>query len=114
MKALSVKQPYATWLVTGYKPVETRKWRTKHRGSILICAGKTVDVGISASFLYGVAVGIVDIVDVVSMTDDLWGQACCDFYAGACGWIMENPREIKPFPVIGQLGVFNVDYEEPK
>ena len=40
MKALTVWQPWATLLATGYKTVETRSWKTNYRGKILIHAAK--------------------------------------------------------------------------
>ena len=43
MKAISIRQPWAWLIVHGYKDVENRTWATKHRGPILIHAGKTLD-----------------------------------------------------------------------
>lgn len=43
MKVLSVKQPWAEFIASGRKTVETRTWRTKYRGPLLICADKTID-----------------------------------------------------------------------
>lgn len=43
MKALSVRQPWATLIVAGLKRVETRTWATRHRGPLLIHAAKTPD-----------------------------------------------------------------------
>ena len=43
MKAISIRQPWAWLIVNGYKDVENRTWSTKHRGPILIHAGKTLD-----------------------------------------------------------------------
>ncbi|RZK62259.1 MAG: ASCH domain-containing protein, partial [Pedobacter sp.] len=34
MKALSIKQPWATLISTGIKDIENRTWATKHRGRI--------------------------------------------------------------------------------
>ena len=39
MKALTVKQPYASLICCGLKNVENRSWTTKYRGTILIHAG---------------------------------------------------------------------------
>lgn len=39
MKALTVRQPWATALVSGWKTIETRSWRTKYRGRLAIHAG---------------------------------------------------------------------------
>lgn len=43
MKALTLIQPWATLIVSGHKRVETRSWRTRHRGPLLIHAGKKID-----------------------------------------------------------------------
>lgn len=40
MKCLSLYQPWASLVVTGRKSVETRGWRLRHRGPLLIHAGK--------------------------------------------------------------------------
>ena len=39
VRALSWKQPYASLMLHG--KIETRKWPTKYRGLVLICASKT-------------------------------------------------------------------------
>jgi activating signal cointegrator 1 len=41
MKALSLMQPWATLLICGEKTVETRSWRTSHRGLLAVHASKT-------------------------------------------------------------------------
>lgn len=41
MLALSLTQPWATLVVTGQKKIETRSWRTSHRGELGIHASKT-------------------------------------------------------------------------
>lgn len=38
---LSVRQPWASLIVAGIKPVENRNWYCAHRGPLLIHAGKT-------------------------------------------------------------------------
>lgn len=43
MKAITIKQPWATLIALGLKQFETRSWQTKHRGPIAIHAGKSVD-----------------------------------------------------------------------
>jgi hypothetical protein len=41
--ALSIKQPWATLLVYGYKSIEVRSWPTARRGRILIHAARVPD-----------------------------------------------------------------------
>ncbi|MUG44966.1 2-oxoglutarate dehydrogenase E1 [Paenibacillus woosongensis] len=43
MKAITIIQPWATFLALEEKRFETRSWATRHRGSIAIHAGKKVD-----------------------------------------------------------------------
>lgn len=43
MKAITIKQPWATLIALELKEFETRSWSTKHRGPIAIHAGKTID-----------------------------------------------------------------------
>lgn len=40
MKAITVWEPWASLLVGGFKSCETRGWESKHRGPLLIHAGK--------------------------------------------------------------------------
>lgn len=43
MKAITLKQPWATLIAEGLKEYEFRSWKINYRGEILIHAGKTVD-----------------------------------------------------------------------
>jgi hypothetical protein len=43
MKALTLKQPWATLVAEGIKKYEFRSWKTNYRGKILIHAGAGVD-----------------------------------------------------------------------
>lgn len=43
MKAITIKQPWATLIALGEKKFETRSWQTKYRGPLAIHAGKSID-----------------------------------------------------------------------
>lgn len=43
IKVITLKQPWATLVASGYKKYEFRSWNTKYRGEIYIHAGKGVD-----------------------------------------------------------------------
>lgn len=101
MKALSVKQPWASLIASGKKTIETRTRSTSHRGPLLICATKPD----------GMARCIVDIIDCRPMRAGDWKGACCEPYPNAWGWIIGSVTPIEPFPVRGQLGLF--DAAEP-
>ena len=38
MKALTIKEPWATLIISGYKKYEFRSWKTNYRGEIFIHA----------------------------------------------------------------------------
>jgi hypothetical protein len=40
MLALTIRQPWASLVAEGFKPVENRKWATRYRGELAIHAGK--------------------------------------------------------------------------
>ena len=43
MKAITIKEPWASLIINGYKEYEFRSWKTNYRGKILIHAGKTLE-----------------------------------------------------------------------
>ncbi len=53
--------------------------------------------------LTGCIVGIVDVVDCVEWHDSDW-------FNGPFGWVLANPRVLKPCPCKGKLGLFEFDY----
>lgn len=105
IKALSLKQPFASWVAEGRKTLETRVWSTDYRGDILICASQSGD-----GEPRGVALCIVTLKDIRPMVADDAEAACIDPYPHAKAWIIDNLRLLKkPFPVKGQLGLFDVE-----
>lgn len=44
MKALSLKQPWATLIAVGAKHIETRSWSTTYRGPLAIHASKSISL----------------------------------------------------------------------
>ncbi|MCY4541392.1 MAG: ASCH domain-containing protein [Rhodobacteraceae bacterium] len=106
MKALSVKQPWANLIASGRKTIETRTWATRHRGPLLIVSSKKPNIAPAGS-----AVAVAKLVDCRRMTKADEADACCSVYADAVSWILEDVRPIRPFPVKGSLGVYNVPYD---
>lgn len=104
MKALSLKEPWASKVLNGEKTIETRTWKTKHRGPLLLCASKQPKSSIS-----GHAFAVCTLVDVVPMTEEHEKDACCGVYEGAYAWILKDITPIEPFPVRGYQGLFDVD-----
>lgn len=105
MKALSVKQPWAGLIATGVKTIETRTWKTNYRGPLLICASAS-----PKSEFSGKAVCVVTLVDCREMTKSDEAAACCQIYPNAKAWVLRDVQLIEPFPVKGQLRIFEVNW----
>lgn len=109
MKALSVRQPWASLIASGQKTIEVRSWKTLYRGPLLICASRS-RCNADPTLPRGVAVCLVDLCDCRPFVPDSDTQAACfpgrpeDF-----AWVLSNPRPIHQFPVLGRLSLFEVD-----
>ena len=43
MKVLTIREPWASLIITGYKTYEFRSWKTNYRGKILIHSGLNIE-----------------------------------------------------------------------
>jgi len=109
MKALSIQEPYGSMILSGEKTIETRTWKTSHRGDLVICVSKKPH-----SSLSGFAICIATLVDCREMTEDDIEFAMCDIYPNAQSWVLQNVRKIELVTVTGRLGLFNIDDEKIK
>lgn len=104
MKAISIKEPWASYIYNGKKSIETRTWKTNYRGKILLCASKKPTSKIS-----GKAFAIANLVDIKPMTKEDVNYALCDVYPNAYSWFLDEIKTFDfPFKVKGSLGIFNV------
>jgi hypothetical protein len=104
MRTLSVRQPWASLIVSGRKDVENRSWPTSYRGPLLIHAGlRPAGPAIHCAGLpRGAIVGVVTMIDCVC--DHPSGQP------GAWHWLLKNARQLEqPIPAIGQLSLYELD-----
>jgi hypothetical protein len=96
MKAITVKQPWASLIVEGLKDIENRTWRTNFRGRVLIHAGMAKTSGMIIYYLnsaqhkefrgkfgwsgldflepLGEIIGSVEIVDCVINHTSIWAE----------------------------------------
>lgn len=109
MKAITIRQPWAALIVAGIKDIENRTWTTKYRGPLLIHVGATNWSPLSQFVpkaaipsLYSCILGVVDLVDVVESHPSPW-------FEGPYGWVLANPRPMRPVPIAGRLGLFEVE-----
>lgn len=128
MKALTIKQPWATLIMQGDKRFEFRSWQTKYRGDLLIHAGKSIDKsGMKRLAKYlpkelplGKILGKVTLVDCIEITpkvkDELLKENK-DIYTETSfkenyGWQLENVQIFdEPIEVNGHLSLWEYDIE---
>ncbi len=104
MKALSVREPWASLIAAGTKTVEVRSRRTHYRGPVLICASK------------GKALCIVNIVACRPIGASDRAKACIPDGQPLIGYawqLADVQRLTRPFPVKGRLGFFEVTLPPP-
>ncbi|HEX4214728.1 MAG TPA: ASCH domain-containing protein [Candidatus Dormibacteraeota bacterium] len=115
MRALTIRQPWASLIVAGIKDVENRSWRTNHRGPLLIHAGtgrdpvdgwRVHEVARLVEIPRGALIGMVDVVGCVRDSPSRWARPAQWHWELARPWPL--PR---PVPLRGRLGLFEVDVE---
>lgn len=122
-KALTVKNPYATQLVTvayednsityAEKCIEVRSRKTNYRGDIMICSSARPFITGMES---GVTLGFVELYDIKHIsefTNEDWNNTRIPvekrkYIKNGYGWLMRNPRRVVEFPVKGQLGIYDI------
>ena len=78
MKCLTVKQPWASLIIEGFKCYEFRSWKTNYRGKILIHAGKNLEKDMVDRFQkyhldyeLGAIIGEAELVDCILVDKEL-------------------------------------------
>ena len=130
MKALSIKQPWAWLICSGYKDIENRNWslfryiekcpirvhihagkkvddegaiwlwENRERLGILGCSNRWIDI--CNTWNQGALIGEVDITGQIFGGDNPW-------FVGKYGYCLENPMLYdKPISCRGKLGFFEV------
>lgn len=125
MKAITLTQPWATAVAIGVKHVETRSWRTGHRGPIAIHAavgfpGYAKDFArtemtlgrIPSRIPRGAVVATARLVDCVP-TEDVFYQLSAiermygDYSPGRWAWFLDEVQALpEPIPAKGALGLW--------
>lgn len=127
IKALSVRQPWASLIASGRKTIELRTWSTKYRGPILILAGGAPWKGEHGHELgpLGVVVATVEIVDCREFSPGDLGATCVpektlralSFQPKPLGpkqwfsWVLRDARPVTNAPAKGKLGLYAPDAE---
>jgi ASCH domain len=109
MKVLTVRQPWASLIVTGIKDVENRSWRTNYRGHLGVHAAGRIDKDgleewghlVDDEPPIGALIGSVTLVDCIENSRSKWAVP------GAWHWVLADPRELaRPRPMLGRLGLW--------
>lgn len=106
IKALSVRQPFASQIAIGEKSIEWRSKPFNYRGPVVICASKTVifELDNGQRLHVGVALCVVNMVSCRLMRKEDLAAACCEDWTGPVtgyAWELEDPQEVEPVPVTG-------------
>ena len=132
MKALSIKQPWASLIALGIKDVENRTWKTNFRGRIYIHASAKYykhfdqlvndkqlesmqdNCFIFSGLIYSAIIGEVDIIDCVINHSSIWAEeSFVDLIdtKPVYNWVLANPVMYdKPIlNVKGKLSFWNFD-----
>lgn len=115
IKALSLWQPWATWIAEGRKTIETRMWSTDYRGPLLICAARKLDTDQmdpdeAKGLPFGKALAVAQLVGCRPMTEADEPAAMCPCEPGRFAWVLTDIQPIRePFAVRGRQKLFSVD-----
>lgn len=119
MKAISIKQPYASLIADGVKTIELRTWQTTYRGPLLIVssaspAGLVMPLPDDRYMALpaGRMLAVVDLVGIEPATAAHAAAACADpaeWAPAGYAWRLANPRHVRPVPVRGRLNLYPVD-----
>ena len=128
MKVLTIKEPWATLIIDGYKKYEFRSWKTKYRGKILIHAGLTLEKDNLEKFKAynldiskGEIIGEAELVDCI-LVDEKFNQELLNIDPIVYGksnhimtyaWKLENVKKYETkIPVKGKLGLWNYEFDK--
>lgn len=108
MKAISIKNPWATLFITGDKDIEVRTWAPKYRGDLLLCSSANPKI---EGTIPGHALTVCTLQDVEPLREEHLEAAYMAEMPDrkSYAWILTDFRGIKPFPVKGKLNFFEVD-----
>lgn len=128
VKTLTIREPWASLIVNGYKEYEFRNWKTNYRGKILIHSG----IGFDKEYLdrfkeydleygKGEIIGEAELVDCIKVSDEfqkvlnnknrlVYGS---NNYDQKYAWKLINIKKYdKRIPVKGKLSLWEYDIND--
>ena len=127
MKALTIREPWASLIINGHKKYEFRSWKTNYRGQILIHAGINIEKEMldkfknyNLSYVKGAIIGEATLVDCI-LVDKEFNDSLLKIDSTVYGksnhvekyaWKLDNVIKYDvPIYCKGQLGLWNYDKE---
>lgn len=129
MKAITIKQPFASLIAEGIKKYEFRTWKTNYRGKILIHAGKGINKdalkkyeNLNLEYPSGAIIAVADLTDCIFIDEKLrnilqrenpivYSSIIKDKDWKGYGFKLENVKKISPIDINGKLSLWDYDYE---
>ena len=125
MKVLTIKQPWASLIVNGYKEYEFRSWKINYRGKILIHAGMRLEKDMaerfkqySLDYTLGAIIGEAELVDCILVDKDFNEELrkinplvyAKSNHVESYAWKLTNIKKYdKPIFIKGKLGLWNYE-----
>lgn len=125
MKVLTIKEPWATLIIDGYKMYEFRSWKTNYRGKVLIHSGLSIENDMLSRFKdynihcsRGAIIGEAMLTDGVLVDEQFYKQLLeidpviyeKSNHSMKYGFKLENVKKYdNPIYVKGKLGLWNYD-----
>lgn len=128
MKVISIKQPFASLIIEGYKEYEFRTWKTKYRGEIYIHAGLGKDKDafekykdLNLTYPQGCIIGKAILSDCIEINDEFKCELkeknkypyiynhVLNGDESKYAFLMTNVEKVENIPIKGQLGIWNYE-----
>ena len=127
MKVLTIREPWASLIVNGYKKYEFRSWKTNYRGKILIHTSSIIDRDMldrfkdyNLDYVTGAIIGEAEIVDCILIDKDFNDKLRSDDpvvygnsnHVETYAWKLDNVKKYdKVIYTKGKLGLWNYEME---
>ena len=125
MKVLTIRKPWASLIINGYKKYEFRSWKTNYRGKILIHTSQKIEKEMLSRFkdynlncIGGSIIGEAELTDCI-LVDENFNQNLRKIdnivygrsnHVEKYAWKLENVKKYdEPIPMKGKLGLWNIE-----
>lgn len=127
MKVLTIREPWASLIITGYKTYEFRSWKTNYRGKILIHSGLNIENDMldrfkdyNLDYVKGAIIGEADLIDCILVDKEFNNKLrkidpivySKSNHTETYAWKLDNIKKYDEVVYIkGKLGLRNYDKE---